>query len=246
MDRDPSGGEPPALAGIRHTYERYARSARKRRAWAAGNRGNLAIRAELLAHVRALAATELAGDGEILDVGCGTGWWLRALASHGVDPHRLHGVELLAERAELARASEPAAQIVQADARRLPYAEDRFALVLCFTILSSLGSRADVAAVLAEARRVVRPGGLVLVYEPRVPNALNRSTRTPRRRELDSHLGTPAQAITLTVLPPLSRRLGPLAARVYPALGRVKPLRTHRLVAYRAGPGGRQRPRRKT
>jgi SAM-dependent methyltransferase len=244
MDRERSAGERAELARVRRAYERYGRSSRKQRAWAADNPGNVAMRAELLAHVRALGADELAGSGEILDLGCGTGSWLRMLASHGVDPRRLHGVELLGDRAARARESVPAAQIVEADARRLPYVGDRFALLLCLTMLSSLGSRAAVAAVLSEARRVVRPGGLILVYEPRIPNPLNRSSRTPRRRELDAPLGAAVDAVTLTVVPPLSRRLGALADRAYPALGRFRPLRTHRLVAYRPDLRGPQPPRR--
>jgi SAM-dependent methyltransferase len=223
---------------VKRAYRRYAASPRKRRAWAADNPGNVAIREELLARVRNLAGPELAGQGEILDVGCGMGWLLRALAADGVDPRRLHGLELLEDRARSARHAVPGAQVVVGDARRLPYVDGRFTLVLMFTLLSSLGSRRAVGPALAEALRVVRPGGLILVYEPRWPNPLNPRTRLVSRRRLRRALGAPTAVTTLTLLPALARRLGAFTPVAYLRLACVPALRTHRLVVHRAATGG--------
>ena len=174
----------------------------------------------------------------MLDVGCGTGWLLEALAREGIEPSRLHGVEALAARAAAAARRVPGAQVRTADARKLPFEDDRFELVTLVTVLSSMPEEHAVAAALREARRVASPTGVVLIYEPRLPNPLNRNTRTVSRRQLERELGPAVAERTLTGLPPLARRLGDATPRLYPLLARVAP--THRLTAH-AGAGAPRR-----
>src|SRR5262245_44006100 len=218
-------------------YSRYAASARKRRAWAGDNPGNAAIRAELLSRIEELAARELEGAGEILDLGCGTGWCLRALADAGVTPARLFGLDLLPERVAAAEANVLGARVVVGNARRLPFEDGRFSLVLMLTLISSLGSVLAVREALGEARRTLAPGGLLLCYEPRFANPLNRETRLIRDRDLAAGGVEPRPQITLPVIPWLARRLGGKTKRRYERLARVGVLRTHRLIVYRSPPG---------
>jgi ubiquinone/menaquinone biosynthesis C-methylase UbiE len=223
---------PDEGARIERTYGGYAESQRKRRAWSAANRGNAAIRQELLGHLLRVAGPRLE-DAKVLDVGCGTGWWLRALREQGVAAERLHGLDILPSRARAAAAAAPGARVGVGDARRLPYPALGFDLVLLFTVLSSLKTRGDARAALAEAMRVLTPDGVLLCYEPRVPNPLNSSSRLISRKELERALGSAWDEIHLTVLPPLSRRLGRLTDRLYPRLARRGLLLTHRLAVYR-------------
>jgi SAM-dependent methyltransferase len=219
-------------------YDRYAASRRKRRDWAAANPGNVAIRRELLAAVLELAAAPLRDGGAVLDVGCGSGWLLAELAARGTDPARLHGVDLIERRVEAAARRVPGASVRRADARSLPFGEDSFGLVVLLTALSSMPSDEAIAAALAEAARVVSPGGLVLCYEPRLANPFNRSTRRVAGRGLAASLGAPVASRTLTGLPPLARRLGRATDRLYPPLARIAP--THQLTAH--SPAGAPRP----
>jgi ubiquinone/menaquinone biosynthesis C-methylase UbiE len=172
--------------------------------------------------------------GSVLDVGCGSGWFLEALVEHGADPGRLQGVDLLDGRIAEARRRLPDSRFELADARRLPFPESRFDTVLMLTLLSSLPDRPSVASALTEARRVLAPGGTLLVYEQRVPNPLNRHTIFISRRMLSSALGGDPEELRLTVLPPLARRLGGRTDRLYPRLARIGPLLTHRLSIHRA------------
>ena len=80
---------------IARVYRGYGASRRKRRNWSADNSGNRAIRGELIDAVVALAGPSLLTAGTILDVGCGTGWWLERLAADPRISARLHGVDLL-------------------------------------------------------------------------------------------------------------------------------------------------------
>lgn len=209
-------------------YAGYRADARRRRAWDARNPGNIAIREELVRAMLGLVPQAISGGGLLLDAGCGTGWWLERLRAQGVAPERLAGVELLAERASAAAARVPGARIERADVRQLPLPGGSCSLVTLFTVLSSMGSADDAGAALAEALRVLAPGGAVAVWEPRWPT-LNRNTRLVRLAELRAGLGGALTVRTITVAPPLARRAG----RLYGSLARVGPLRSHRLVLAR-------------
>ncbi|MGH2844684.1 MAG: class I SAM-dependent methyltransferase [Thermoleophilaceae bacterium] len=220
-------------ARVGRVYGRYRASRRRRRAWAAENPGNQAIREELLAAVLEEAGAELAGEGAVLDIGCGTGYWLEALRAAGVEPARLTGVDILADRVQAAARRVPGAAVRRADARSLPFEDESFGLVLLFTVLSSLATRAEVHSALAEARRMLRPSGVMLCYELRLPSPFNPRARRISSEDFDAAGIRPRQEGPLTVLPPLARRLGARTGALYPRLARLPLLQSHRLVVYR-------------
>ena len=220
---------------VEAVYSRYLGSERKQRAWAADNPGNQALRAELLAKVVELAEPQLRGDGAVLDAGCGTGHWLEALADHGVAPDRLHGVDIRADGLPRRPGVPAEVELRRADVRDLPYRDGSFGLVLLFTTLSSLASGEDVLRALREARRVLAPRGRVLVYEPRVPNPLNRATRWIRRATLEEGLGGPVARHPLTPIPALLRLAGRRASSAIPPLMRLPLPRTHVLWVFKGG-----------
>lgn len=95
----------------------------------------------------------------LLEVGCGTGAVLSALVESG---SQLHGLDI--DRAFLRRAQSLGADLTQGDAHFLPYAEASFDIACCHFLLLWV---ADPARVLAEMRRVLRPGGwLLALAEP--------------------------------------------------------------------------------
>jgi malonyl-CoA O-methyltransferase len=98
-----------------------------------------------------LAATLAAGDGRILDVGCGTGYALDLLRARCPDAGL---VALDIAPAMLARVTRPCARVA-GDAEHLPFADGAFA-----RYWSSLTLQwCDLGRALAEARRVLVPGG---------------------------------------------------------------------------------------
>ena len=193
-----------------------------------GNPGNVAIREELVRTTLELVPDLLGGAGVLLDAGCGNGWWLERLAREGVAAERLVGVELLDERARAAAARVPGSKIERGDIRRLPLPDASCSLVTLITVLASMGSADDVDAALHEALRVLEPGGAVVIWDSRWPT-LNRDTRLVRMGALRASLGTNLTVRTITLAPPLARRVG----RLYAPLARVGPLRSHRLVLAR-------------
>jgi SAM-dependent methyltransferase len=213
-----------------HHYADPPVSPRKRRAWDIANPGNLAIREELVRAASDAAREALRGGDELLDAGCGMGWWLARLSAEGIAPDRLHGVDLRERAVAAAARAAPGGSVRLADLRDLPYENGRFAAVFVFTVLSSLEDRAAVDRAVRECWRVLAPGGRLIVWEPRVPTPLNRSTSLIRRSDLSTPTGAVPAVRSLTLAPPLARRLGSLTGRWYPRLASVPLLRTHRLL----------------
>lgn len=106
---------------------------------------------------RYLAPVELA----ILDVGGGTGVYASWLSGLGHIVHLIDPVPLHVERAQARSAANPDRPFTAevGDARHLPADAASFDAVLLFGPLYHLTDRADRLAVLAEARRVLQPGG---------------------------------------------------------------------------------------
>jgi SAM-dependent methyltransferase len=101
--------------------------------------------------------TEVNAGERVLDVGCGTGVFLRAVADRGARPHGLDASRALLR---VARARVPEAELRLGDAERLPFEDDAFDVVTGF---NSFFFADDMVAALREAGRVAKPGAPVLV-----------------------------------------------------------------------------------
>jgi ubiquinone/menaquinone biosynthesis C-methylase UbiE len=118
------------------------------------------------AEAQALAAVRLTGvadGGELLDVPCGFGRHSVPLARAG---YRVTGVDRSATLLEEARRRTKGdrwPKLVKADYRELPFPDASFdAAVNLFTSLGYLGDEQD-TRVLTEIRRVLRPGGRLVI-----------------------------------------------------------------------------------
>ncbi len=120
----------------------------------------------------AIALAAPGGDDRLLDVGTGTGAIPRMLAESGIRPAEAVAVDASERMLEKARtAGLPKAwALEQADARELPFENDRFDVVVAAYLLNVL-SDADGEAVLREIRRVAAPGGRVIVVTPVAPHS---------------------------------------------------------------------------
>jgi ubiquinone/menaquinone biosynthesis C-methylase UbiE len=123
--------------------------------------------------------------GRVLDVGCGTGNLLPFLEAAGYRMQEYVGVDLSPEMLRIAR-SKPChvpASWITADAARLPLRESSFDIAVSASVLHYWD---DVDAGLAEIRRVLRPGGHLLlldwVRDPQPMRLLNAWMRITRVR----------------------------------------------------------------
>lgn len=132
--------------------EQYATEARldtRRSVWrdAADGRNPVSV---------AAAAVRAAGPSDVLEVGCGGGQLAARLAQE--NPHaRVVATDLSARMVQLASARGVAAQV--ADLQQLPFADASFDVVAAMWMLYHVP---DLDRGLAEVRRVLRPGGLLV------------------------------------------------------------------------------------
>jgi len=101
----------------------------------------------------------------VYDIGGGPGVYACWLARQGYEVHLVDAHPLHVEQAQRASDSQPEAPLASVslgDARRLEFPVDGSDLVLMLGPLYHLTERSDRVTALGEARRVVRPGGLVL------------------------------------------------------------------------------------
>lgn len=107
--------------------------------------------------VRRLVARHATPGAPILDAGCGTGLNLRHL------PPGSTGVDINPRNIALLRERLPDHSIVEGDVEDLPFDSGRFGTVLCTEVIEHIP---EPAAALAEFRRVLRPGGVLIGSVP--------------------------------------------------------------------------------
>lgn len=174
--------------------------------------------------VRPLIAQALAGVAHpaILDCGCGTGANMKMLEAYG----RVTGFDINATGLKFAREYEQR-RLARACVTAIPFCDGAFDVVSAFDVLACLDDDQEQSA-LAEMRRVLRPGGALLVNTAALRilrgqhavfgGELRRSTR-PRLRSVLERAGFEVTRLTytnLTLLPimlpvRLSQRVGGLS-----------------------------------
>ncbi|WP_428487194.1 metalloregulator ArsR/SmtB family transcription factor [Rhodopila sp.] len=177
-----------------------------------------AVEAALLSLVQPHDGSGL-GGGRLLDIGTGTGRVLELLAPHvrqalGVDASK---AMLALARVRLAGPDFTHCAVRLADMYRLPLPDRSYDIVVLQMVLHHAE---DPALVLAEAARVLRPGGRLLLIDLAAHDRQELTARLAHRwsgfsdetvNRLFASLGlNPTASLTI---------LGPLAVRIWPATG---------------------------
>jgi ubiquinone/menaquinone biosynthesis C-methylase UbiE len=235
MDAPPGSHQQPTaqaeeVARIRAVYERMERG---------GPRSEVIRRASgMLAAERMTATRQLLGQllpmahPRLLDVGCGGGGDLHALEVAGWTPDLLAGVDLTEVRLATARDLCPGVDLRLSDGPTIPFPDATFDVATASTVFSSIRDAELQRALFAEMERVVRPGGVMLVYDfvirkPTNPNVvsmpLQRLSDLGRKPQGSIRLSPLLHAVAAALL--VSPRLGSWAMNFAP--------RTHRLTYWR-------------
>jgi len=154
------------------------------------------------------AALRLAAGERVLDIGSGPGYLAREMAALVGPGGTVHGVDISDTMLAIARAGDPEpvpgsapVEFGAGEANALPFPEHSFDAV---TVTQVYEYVADVAAALTEARRVLRPGGRLLVLDTDWDSIVWRSGDPDRMRRVlttwDRHLVDPYLPRRLTGL----------------------------------------------
>ena len=109
---------------------------------------------------------KVCGCPHVLDVGCGTGHFLKELSNRGFT---CSGCDPSDEMLDYARRLNPALSFEIAGIQSLPYKSDCFDIVLAVEVMRYIR---DIDVALSEVHRVLKPGGLcLLTYAPKYSTA---------------------------------------------------------------------------
>ena len=110
---------------------------------------------------RALALAAVPPGAHILDVGCGTGRWLRRYVTIG---YQVTGVDATPAMLQIAQRLGTVVPLIAGEAQRLPFADAAFDCVTDITVLQHIPRSLQPFA-LGEMLRVVKPGGRLILME---------------------------------------------------------------------------------
>jgi ubiquinone/menaquinone biosynthesis C-methylase UbiE len=165
---------------------------------------------------------------KILDVGCGAGFSLLRLLTYGLEPERMHGIEIAEHLVERGRRRFPALNLIHGDASAMDYESQSFDLAMESTMFIQLMDESICQAIAGEMLRVVKPNGYIMLTDWRY------SFGRPEYRALSPHriarlfgVGTRTSVVCRThgaLIPPLGRALSRYVPSLYFPVCRVFPL----------------------
>ncbi len=136
------------------------------------------------------------GD-RVLDVGCGSGWYLELLLQMGATVTGVdYSAEMLRLAAERLAGYDPARwTLIEGDACALAVDDGQFDVGVAIGLLDYVE---DTAAILGEFRRVLVPGGRLLVTVPKSPSPFFFLRTRPGNLIRRALLGLPPIVVTMT------------------------------------------------
>ncbi len=184
----------------------------------------------LLKRLRQHGCAPLAGR-RFLEVGCGSGHWLREFIKWGVSPVDTTGVDLRPEPLSIAAQLCPQGVTFQCmNGSTLDFQDESFDLVLQSLVFTSVLDEGMRQRMAQEMLRVVKKTGLILWYDFYVDNPWNSNVRGVRKAEIkrlfpNCHIELERVSLVL----PLAKFLAPWSFITCYFLGRLRFFNTHYL-----------------
>lgn len=225
---------------LKSVYERRKAEIPKER-YSYSNAANLLGIQERERRVLALLAKHIKlplEEMKILEIGCGTGFWLREFIKWGARPENIVGLDLMPDRLEECRRLCPAEVTLKCgSASSIEMRDASFDLVLQSTVFSSVLDRATKHQIAGEMVRMLHSDGIILWYDFFMNNPNNPDVRGIRRREITELFPEcKVSSARITLAPPLARFLAPLSRVLCEALAGLRIFDTH-LLAVITKPG---------
>lgn len=168
---------------------------------------------------------------KILDLGCGNGSWLRELLKYGAIPENLYGIDLLKENVDLGKRGSPNIQIEEGNAEHIDFPDNTFDIVMQFTVFSSIQDTKMKKNIVGELLRVLKDDGIMIWYDLRYDNPWNPDVKGIKKDEIKNLFPDCNYDFnTVTLAPPVTRKLIGISWLACYLLEKVPLLRTHYLT----------------
>ncbi|TXG87808.1 MAG: class I SAM-dependent methyltransferase [Thermomicrobiales bacterium] len=172
----------------------------------------------------------LAGQ-RLLEIGCGSGHWLREFIKWGIKPGDVTGVDLRSDVLASAAGLCPQGVTLRcSNGSVLDFPDDSFDLVLQSLVFTSVLDQSMKNEMAREMMRVLKKDGLIIWYDFHVDNPWNPNVRGVRKAEIRRLF--PGCAIALdrvSLALPVAKRLAPWSWLLCFLLDRLRLFNTHYL-----------------
>ena len=172
-------------------------------------------------------------DKQYLEVGCGTGTNLLQLILWGINPKNVQGCDIFEPSLKTAKTRLPNyIELQEGNFLDCTYELESFDCIIFSTVFSSILDKNFRSECMGFAYKLLKPGGMVLVYDFVFNNPSNKDVSKVDFKELASGLPwTKMHSERITLAPPLARRLEkvPFLIRL---LTKFKLLNTHKLGVF--------------
>lgn len=174
----------------------------------------------------------------ILDIGCGSGYWIQEFLKLGAKPENLTGVDLLDWRVAAARRICPAnVRLDCGNAAQLGFSDRSFDMLVQFTVFSSILDLHMKRQVASEMLRVLKEDGFIIWYDFFVKDPRNSDVRGITKNEIRQLFpGCQIELRRITLAPPLVRLIAPNSWLLCYVLEKLKVFDTHYLGLIRRLP----------
>ena len=165
----------------------------------------------------------------ILDIGCGSGYWIQEFLKLGAVPENLAGIDLLAWRVNEAKRISPAGVRLECgSAEKLEFSDRSFDVVAQFTVFSSILDPNMKRKVATEMLRVLKEDGIIIWYDFFIRDPRNLDVRAITKNEIHQLFpGCQIDLHRISVAAPLTRLLAPYSWLLCYVLERMKVFNTH-------------------
>jgi len=167
----------------------------------------------------------------VLEIGCGSGHWLRELIQWGALPENTTGIDLRPEALSSAARLCPRGVTLRCmNAAKLDFGDESFDLVLQSLVFTSVLDQSMKQRMALEMLRVVKKTGFILWYDFHVDNPWNSNVRGVRKAEITRLFPSCCIALERVSLAlPLAKVLAPRSWITCYILDRLRLLNTHYL-----------------
>jgi ubiquinone/menaquinone biosynthesis C-methylase UbiE len=168
---------------------------------------------------------------KILEIGCGTGYWLREFIKWGARPENITGIDLLSDRVLEARQLIPEAVSIRCgNAAKLAFPTATFDVILQSTVFTSVLDPGMKRQMASEMLRVMNGDGFILWCDFHVNNPWNPDVKGIKKREISQLFpGCRIELQRHTLAPPLARLIAPYSWLACHLLAKIPWLCTHYL-----------------